>query len=104
MLDAWLEAWWTNHRLTRSLLDAVEDAGLACTLSRHGGRDVARQFAHVHDNRVAQVVNKFPRPFGLFGQVTEITARDCPITPITFDVGQMLFVGTAQPRHGFFAL
>ena len=55
MLDALLEAWWTNHRLTRSLLDAVEDAGLACTLSRHGGRDVARQFAHVHDNRVAQI-------------------------------------------------
>lgn len=47
-----LEAWRTNHRINRMLLDAISDAGLRCTLSTRGGRDVARQLAHLHDVRV----------------------------------------------------
>ena len=46
------EAWRTNQRITLRLLDAIDDEGLACTLSKRGGRDVARQFAHLHDVRV----------------------------------------------------
>ncbi len=58
MLDQILEAWHTNDRLTRNLLAAVPEGGLGCTLSTRGGRNVARQFAHVHNNRVAQVVKR----------------------------------------------
>lgn len=58
MLDEILETWRTNDRLTRMLLAAVPEEGLGCTLSTRGGRDVARQFAHIHNNRVAQVVKR----------------------------------------------
>jgi uncharacterized damage-inducible protein DinB len=47
-----LEAWRTNNRITLFLLDEISDEGLSCTLSRRGGRDVARQFAHLHDVRL----------------------------------------------------
>ena len=52
MLDELLEAWRTNHRITMLLVEHVSDEGLRCTLSTRGGRDVARQLAHIHDNRV----------------------------------------------------
>lgn len=47
-LDA---AWQTNHRINLFLIDRISDEGLAATLSKRGGRDVARQFAHLHDIR-----------------------------------------------------
>jgi uncharacterized damage-inducible protein DinB len=47
-----LEAWRTNHRINRMLLDAISEDGLRQTLSTRGGRDVARQFGHLHDVRV----------------------------------------------------
>jgi uncharacterized damage-inducible protein DinB len=47
MLEEILEAWRTNNRINLFLLE-----GLRCTLSKRGGRDVARQFAHLHDVRV----------------------------------------------------
>lgn len=47
-----LEAWRTNNRINLVLLDHVTDEGLGCTLSKRGGRDVARQFAHLHNVRV----------------------------------------------------
>jgi uncharacterized damage-inducible protein DinB len=52
MRDELLEAWQTNHRINRMLLDAIPDEGLADTLSTRGGRDVARQFAHLHTVRI----------------------------------------------------
>ena len=55
LLTALREAWLTNCRITRFVLDETSDAGLACTLSTRGGRDVARQFAHPHDIRRAQL-------------------------------------------------
>ena len=55
MLEELLEAWRTNQRINRVLLGEIDDEGLACSLSARGGRDVARQFAHLHNNRVWQL-------------------------------------------------
>ncbi len=52
MLDELLEAWRTNNRINLYLIDHISEAGMSCTLSKRGGRDVARQFAHIHNNRV----------------------------------------------------
>lgn len=50
-----LEAWRTNNRINLYLIDHIDEAGMKCTLSKRGGRDVARQFAHIHNNRVWQL-------------------------------------------------
>jgi uncharacterized damage-inducible protein DinB len=55
-----LEAWRTNNRITLFLLDEISDEGLSCTLSRRGGRDVARQFAHLHDVRIYHLGERAP--------------------------------------------
>jgi uncharacterized damage-inducible protein DinB len=47
-----VEAWRTNDRINRILIDAVADEGWTATLSTRGGRDVGRQFAHLHDVRL----------------------------------------------------
>jgi len=47
-----LEAWRTNNRISLFLIDRISPAGMRCTLSRRGGRGVAGQFAHMHNNRV----------------------------------------------------
>jgi len=52
VLDQMLEAWHTNNRINLFLIDRISDEGLRRTLSSRGGRDVARQFAHMHDVRV----------------------------------------------------
>ena len=52
MLDELLEAWRTNNRINLYLIDHISDDGMRCTLSKRGGRDVARQFAHMHNVRV----------------------------------------------------
>ena len=46
-----LEPWHINHRVNEMLLDAISPEGFKCTLSKRGGRDVGRQFAHLHDVR-----------------------------------------------------
>jgi uncharacterized damage-inducible protein DinB len=51
MLEQLVEAWQTNHRVTLKLLNALSDEELRATLSKRGGRDVARQLAHVHEVR-----------------------------------------------------
>jgi hypothetical protein len=45
------------------MLDALSEGELRATLSTRGGRDVARQFAHVHEVRAghAEVVSKTVR-------------------------------------------
>jgi uncharacterized damage-inducible protein DinB len=50
--DELVEAWRTNNRINSFLLDHISAAGMKCTLSERGGRDVARQFAHLHDVRI----------------------------------------------------
>jgi uncharacterized damage-inducible protein DinB len=51
-LDGIVEAWRTNQRINLMLIDRISDAGMACTLSERGGRNVCRQFAHLHNVRV----------------------------------------------------
>ena len=47
-----LEAWRTNHRINLYLIEQISDEGMQCSLSTRGGRTVARQFAHLHNQRV----------------------------------------------------
>jgi uncharacterized damage-inducible protein DinB len=58
LLQQLLEAWRTNNRITLFLIDNISDAGMLCTLSKRGGRDVARQFAHIHNVRVWHLENR----------------------------------------------
>ena len=58
MREELLEAWRTNNRITLYLVDRTSEAGMACTLSTHGGRDVARQFTHLHNVRVWHLENR----------------------------------------------
>lgn len=58
MLDDLLEAWRTNHRITLYLIDQIADDGMNATLSKHGGRNVAGQFAHMHNVRVWHLQNR----------------------------------------------
>jgi uncharacterized damage-inducible protein DinB len=47
-----LEAWRTNNRINLFLIDHISDEGMKCTLSKRGGRNVVRQFCHLHNVRV----------------------------------------------------
>ena len=55
MRDELIEAWRTNQRINLLLIEKISAAGMKCTLSKRGGRDVARQFAHLHNVRVWQL-------------------------------------------------
>lgn len=63
MLDQLIESWQINHRVTLKLLNALSDDALHATLSTRGGRDVARQLAHVHEVRLtfAEITSKANR-------------------------------------------
>jgi uncharacterized damage-inducible protein DinB len=52
IIDQLIEAWRTNHRINEFLIRRIGREGMACTLSTRGGRDVVRQFAHLHNVRV----------------------------------------------------
>ena len=52
MLEQLVESWQINHRATLKLLNALSEEALRATLSKRGGRDVARQLAHVHEVRL----------------------------------------------------
>ncbi len=58
MEEALSEAWQTNNRINLLLLEHISDEGLLCSLSTRGGRDVARQFAHLHNVRVWALENR----------------------------------------------
>jgi hypothetical protein len=53
MVDDLVEAWGINHRVTLKVLRGLPAEALTATLSTRGGRDIARQFAHVHAVRCA---------------------------------------------------
>ena len=57
-LEQLLEAWRTNHRINLFLIDEISDEGMRCTLSTRGGRNVVRQFCHLHNNRIYQLENR----------------------------------------------
>ncbi len=55
LLTQILESWQTNNRINLFLIDKISDEGMRCSLSKRGGRNVVRQFAHLHNNRVWQL-------------------------------------------------
>lgn len=55
MIDELVETWRINNRINLKLIDAVSKEGMKCTLSRRGGRNVVRQFTHLHWLRVYQL-------------------------------------------------
>jgi uncharacterized damage-inducible protein DinB len=55
MIEEFLEAWRTNNRINLYLIEQISRDGMRCSLSTHGGRDVALQFAHMHNVRVWQM-------------------------------------------------
>jgi len=58
MQDELLEAWRTNNRINLLIIDHIENVGMKSTLSRRGGRDVALQFAHMHNVRTLHLQNR----------------------------------------------
>jgi len=60
MLQAILDTWRTHHGISRYMLDNIPDGGLGAVALLKGGqpgkgRDVARQFAHIVDVRIAHL-------------------------------------------------
>lgn len=53
--DELTDAWRTNCRINRMVIDAASDEGWLSTLSTRGGRGVAGEFAHVHNVRLAHL-------------------------------------------------
>jgi uncharacterized damage-inducible protein DinB len=53
MLNQLVESWRINNRVTLKLIEALSDEALHATLSKRGGRDVARQLTHVHEVRTS---------------------------------------------------
>ena len=74
-----LEAWRTNNRINLFLIDQIDAAGMKCTLSKRGGRDVARQFAHLHDVRIYHLEK---RARDLASGLTKFQSKGrAPVTP-----------------------
>jgi uncharacterized damage-inducible protein DinB len=75
MNEELLEAWNTNNRINLFLLERIPAEGLRSTLSKRGGRDVARQLAHMHNNRVAWMKKAAP---SLAGGVRTFETKEEP--------------------------
>jgi uncharacterized damage-inducible protein DinB len=58
LLPQLLETWRTNHRINLLVIERIDDEGMKCTLSQRGGRNVVRQFAHLHNVRVWHLENR----------------------------------------------
>jgi uncharacterized damage-inducible protein DinB len=74
MLEQLVDTWQINHRVTLKLLDALSEEALQATLSKRGGRDVARQLAHLHEVRTG------------YAEITSKTNRDAKLPH--FDKGE----------------
>lgn len=55
MIDEVVQAWQVNNRINLLLIRQISAAGMKASLSSRGGRTVARQFAHLHNNRIWQL-------------------------------------------------
>jgi len=78
MLAQLREAWRINNRIHLTLIDRISDPGWHCTLSKRGGRSVARQFTHIHYLRVHHLCN---RANGLADGLAMFDAQDEPDRP-----------------------
>ena len=57
-LEQLLETPRTNNRISLFLIDHISDEGMKCTLSKRSGRNVVRQFCHLHNVRVWHLENR----------------------------------------------
>jgi uncharacterized damage-inducible protein DinB len=73
MVESLVEAWRVNHRVTMKMIDGLSPAAMKATLSTRGGRDVARQLAHIHWVRTAYL-KKADMPEG----ITEFAKGESP--------------------------
>ena len=64
MVEQLAETWLINHRVTLKMLDLLPAEVLKATLSERGGRDIARQLAHVHEVRRSRLL-KADTPNGI---------------------------------------
>ncbi len=55
MIDEIGEAWRINHRINLRMIEKISAKGWKATLSTRGGRNVARQFAHLQYVRASQL-------------------------------------------------
>ena len=60
MIEEIVTAWQVNNRVHLRIIDKIDGKGMACTLSQRGGRNVSRQFAHVHNNRIWHLQKRAP--------------------------------------------
>lgn len=59
-----LDTWRIHQRITLFLIEHLPDDALKATLSTRGGRDIARQLAHMHNVRAARL-ESFAKKQGL---------------------------------------
>jgi hypothetical protein len=52
-----LETWRIHQRVTMLFLESIPEEGFKATLSKRGARDVARQWAHVHNVRAVRLAS-----------------------------------------------
>jgi uncharacterized damage-inducible protein DinB len=50
-----IDTWQIHNRINIFMLENIPDTALKATLSSRGGRDIARQFAHIHNVRVMRL-------------------------------------------------
>ncbi|MEM8882754.1 MAG: DinB family protein [Planctomycetota bacterium] len=62
--EAILESWATNQRIHEMLIDDISSEGMRCTLSTRGGRNVVRQFAHIHNVRIYHLERRAKKLLG----------------------------------------
>ncbi len=55
LVDELVEAWRINNRVNVRLIEHITDEGMRSSHSHRGGRNVVRQFAHLHTVRVFQL-------------------------------------------------
>jgi uncharacterized damage-inducible protein DinB len=76
--QALLAAWRLNNRINLRLIDAISDAGMRSTLSTRGGRDVARQFVHLHNVRWAWLSMAGPAVAKAMRHVKKLDTKNVP--------------------------
>ncbi len=96
MLQQQIEALGANNRINLLLFDATTDEGMACTLSKRRGRNVLRQFAHIHDVRRMQI-EKRGRKLGV--QLESFPAKE----PVTRAQVRRALVTSGKALDTFFA-
>jgi uncharacterized damage-inducible protein DinB len=55
LLEQIVETWQIHHRTYQFMMEHIPEEAFSATLSTRGGRDIARQLAHVHNNRVTRL-------------------------------------------------